>query len=55
MITRKITREDCRKLYLVALTEIEKACEQKLYFSEKNSCGGTIVDKMFIKAKELNL
>lgn len=39
-----ITKSDCWKLYLVALEEIEKTQEES-----------DIVDKIYQKAKELNL
>ena len=47
-------RKDCWALYIVALSEIEKATGKTLFFRE-NTYGGDIVDKMMEKAKELNL
>lgn len=48
-----ITKIDCWKLYLVALEEIEKAQGEKIHF--RNGIGGDVVDKLYQKAKELNL
>ena len=48
-----ITKIDCWKLYLVALEEIEKAQGEKILF--RNCSGGDVVNKIYQKAKELNL